>query len=266
MDPVAIAPCAVMGVVGLIVLAIALGAGARRRRREFMQRFAAQLGGNVLSNDPFGNPTLHWNARGVAANLQYHYGSKNRHAFTQIHFQWTPAGSLRITPEGMFTGLRKFFGTQDIQVGYAEFDRRFLIQGSPDPWVAESLYGPVRDLITRLANLGELRLEAGPPGVTIQVGTCLMETAQFGEFIELAGALLEEFVGHAHSGGIQIVTADLVAAAGKCPVCGGDMDEHLRRCSSCRTPHHDDCWEYFGGCAIFGCASRKGTKVRERAN
>lgn len=26
-------------------------------------------------------------------------------------------------------------------------------------------------------------------------------------------------------------------------------------CPSCATPHHEDCWEYLGGCSTFGCAS-----------
>ena len=43
-----------------------------------------------------------------------------------------------------------------------------------------------------------------------------------------------------------------------CPVCACAMtdNEELHVCETCDTPHHKDCWEYTGGCAIFGC--RKG--------
>lgn len=42
---------------------------------------------------------------------------------------------------------------------------------------------------------------------------------------------------------------------GKCPVCKYpllQLDE-LHKCPGCDTPHHVDCWQYNGGCAVFGC-------------
>lgn len=41
----------------------------------------------------------------------------------------------------------------------------------------------------------------------------------------------------------------------ECPVCATSMDAGaLRTCPRCETPHHADCYEFAGGCAIFGCA------------
>lgn len=40
----------------------------------------------------------------------------------------------------------------------------------------------------------------------------------------------------------------------QCPVCAGAITEATpRTCPRCDTPHHGDCWDYVGGCAIFGC-------------
>jgi hypothetical protein len=52
---------------------------------------------------------------------------------------------------------------------------------------------------------------------------------------------------------------------GVCPVCACSLDDgsELHRCNICLTPHHKDCYEYAGGCAIFGC--RKGL-ARERVD
>lgn len=41
----------------------------------------------------------------------------------------------------------------------------------------------------------------------------------------------------------------------KCPVCGDPLVERVRACPRCETPHHDDCWEFSGGCSIYGCAA-----------
>lgn len=46
------------------------------------------------------------------------------------------------------------------------------------------------------------------------------------------------------------MNAELVA---RCPVCGSAVEASPWRCARCETPHHADCAEYFGGCAIFAC-------------
>lgn len=39
----------------------------------------------------------------------------------------------------------------------------------------------------------------------------------------------------------------------KCQVCGEDIGEELVFCARCRTPHHQECWEYYGSCTVYGC-------------
>ena len=41
-----------------------------------------------------------------------------------------------------------------------------------------------------------------------------------------------------------------------CPVCATAIKDEIASCPRCETPHHPDCWDYAGGCAIFGCDSR----------
>lgn len=40
----------------------------------------------------------------------------------------------------------------------------------------------------------------------------------------------------------------------RCPVCGDDIPGSPRCCQRCHTPHHEECWQYVPGCAVFGCA------------
>lgn len=51
---------------------------------------------------------------------------------------------------------------------------------------------------------------------------------------------------------------NLPESGASCPVCACSLDDgsKLHICTLCFTPHHKDCWDYTGGCAIFGC--RKG--------
>jgi hypothetical protein len=47
--------------------------------------------------------------------------------------------------------------------------------------------------------------------------------------------------------------AMLPVATVRCPVCGASVGDAPWRCARCDTPHHADCAEYFGGCAVFAC-------------
>ena len=51
------------------------------------------------------------------------------------------------------------------------------------------------------------------------------------------------------------------ATKGRCPVCGQSMEEELHRCGACLALHHEDCWTYFGGCAIYACSRAGGTRL-----
>ena len=49
-----------------------------------------------------------------------------------------------------------------------------------------------------------------------------------------------------------------------CPVCSTPVGDEARECGLCFTPHHKDCWEYLGGCAVFAC--RKSFDHKELLN
>lgn len=44
----------------------------------------------------------------------------------------------------------------------------------------------------------------------------------------------------------------------KCSYCSTEIGTYERgvSCTRCGRPHHSDCWDENGGCAIYGCSSR----------
>lgn len=57
-----------------------------------------------------------------------------------------------------------------------------------------------------------------------------------------------------------------MSAGFRCPVCGGHELAGTVDCPSCQTKQHKDCWDWIGGCSIFGCASARAEPRRgERA-
>ena len=51
------------------------------------------------------------------------------------------------------------------------------------------------------------------------------------------------------------IQPSILSDQGDCLVCGVSLEEEIRTCTRCETPHHIDCWEYSQGCAVFGCKS-----------
>ena len=48
-----------------------------------------------------------------------------------------------------------------------------------------------------------------------------------------------------------------------CPVCACVVRDQAKVCPSCHTVHHEECWAYADGCAIFGCPEEQFVKPTE---
>lgn len=250
----------------VIVIAIVIGVGLAQsgRRGQNLRAAAERFGGTVIPSFWSGD-RVEFPVDGIPAEATYHAGSKNRAAFTRVRFEFRPPGHLRVIPEGFFASLRKMFGAQDIEFGEKGFDAAFLVQGSPEPWVREVMDRETRGRIHRLSGLGatfwrgaHVSIEAGPGGVIIFCQRNLVgDRAQLDSFLDEAVAVFRHLRTPVTEG-IQILSAEEHAGRGECPVCASALDSSLHRCPTCGTPHHRDCWDYFGGCAIYGCARRGG--------
>ena len=67
-------------------------------------------------------------------------------------------------------------------------------------------------------------------------------------------------------GSVAIVAAHQKEVA-CCPVCRTTVEQEPHLCPRCHTVHHEECWAYAGGCAIFGCENKgKSLVIREDKN
>lgn len=49
------------------------------------------------------------------------------------------------------------------------------------------------------------------------------------------------------------ITGPVTEGDAQCPVCGDPDPVDRVPCPACGVRYHRECWEYFGGCAIYGC-------------
>lgn len=238
-----------------------------KRWKEHLRVVAARYGGRVPEGAWSGN-YAECAVDETPFRIEFFNGGKNSSPYTRVRFSWTPPGTLRLAPEGFWTGVRKLFGAQDLRLGNAAFDERFLIQGAPEAWVrgalTPELQGEIRALADSLGVLrvpGGVRIEAVPSGVTVACARNLAPTqADLEEFVDRAVRIFRCLRSSGAdaparaSADVEFLKVDR-AVTGECPVCGGPFEGALRNCPACATPHHADCWAYFGGCAIYACGS-----------
>lgn len=262
-----------MGTLGAVLLGLgfsalmggAVYAMARQvaKMKRNLQDAADRFGGKVLPGGVWRHTRLVIDVDGVPGELTYFMGTDKAPPWTRLRFSWTPPAQMRIIPEGFFASIRKFFGAVDIQVGDPEFDAAFLIQGKPEDWVRQALGAEARRLVVALRDVGTsrwrgkgIRVDLGPTGLMLFVQRNLtQERAALEGFLEHAIGLLGVLRGW-QGAALQVLSVAEAIAAGRCVVCGNALEEPIRRCETCKTPHHAECWDYFGGCAIFGCEPR----------
>jgi hypothetical protein len=159
-------------------------------------------------------------------------------------------------------------GTRLVKTGSVDFDRRFVIQANDAEMARDFLHPEVRAAIfnlSRLVDPGGMLVSINPERLLVQIDRNLGQSSE-----GLTQAVSESLlihdglhlgVGRRMTEGIEIVDGhepDPVPEGPPiCKVCGEIIDGGaVVLCSSCRTPHHRDCWEYIGACSIYGCGCR----------
>lgn len=250
----------VVMVVGALVAALSAAVASEKARRRAAFEVAAERFGGRLQESFWTGKSMSFEVEGVSAELTYFGGTDKAPPWTRVHFKW-PGQALRVAPERGWASLKKFFGAEDIQIGDPAFDAAFLIQGER-AWVLEALTPEVRGLISRLNLLGSssgffgrregIQLDLTPAGLILK---CYRNHVRNQDdlltFLETSVALLQ--VLQAASAGEPVISVEEVVRAGKCPVCSDGSGDLSRRCGGCQASYHRECWDYLGGCAIFGC-------------
>ena len=233
-----------------------------RARTETLDSLGRRWQGRVFPASWFSQPSLEIRIDGIPGVVTFHTGGKRQGAWTKVHFNWSSRHRLRITPEGFTSWLRSLVGGADIEVGDPAFDATYWIESSDPRWTREVLTASVRRGMLKLREEGGwfgttvVTVDLGPAGLVLKVARLLVdEPVALERFVDLAVLILSEARGVGESAGIVIAAMETKAGS-ECPVCGHAVS-HERTCPRCRTPHHEDCWKYMGGCAIFGCAARR---------
>jgi len=238
---------------------------ARRRDRVY-EEIAARWSGKSISGGYFGRPVMRFTVAGVSAKLDtYSTGGEHPKVYTQLQFGWLD-GQLRceVYPEKYLHRVGKMLGMTDIQIGSDDFDPRYIINGNSDETIRQLLSFEVQHAIDALRGF----LGNDDINVSVRGGQLLIrKLSEIGNvptldrFVRL-GIRLYEAASNTNAEGIDFVAGDksegsLSLNSAVCQVCGDGVAVDAVFCRSCKTPHHQDCWEYYGRCSTYGCGQEK---------
>ena len=152
-----------------------------------------------------------------------------------------------------------------VRVGDPEFDRGFVVQAN-DAEMARSFLSAGGPRGGRRTSSGWRRpagmlVSINPERLLVQVDRNLAAQAESLLFAVHEALIvhdgLQPGVASRLSQGIAIVETGPAdpedAGPPVCKVCGEPIVEPEVVCTTCRTPHHRDCWEFIGSCSIYGC-------------
>lgn len=256
---------------GIIVLVIRLHIRAKKRLDDTFLRLARRVNGRCSLGGLWGTPSVKFAYRNAYTLLDIFPGSEGALDYTQLHMAW-PDSEFRceVYPGNAFSRLNRFFGMQDIEIGSAEFDRDYVIQGNHSDEIRNFLNADVRQRINRLQMIsqnGDFYLSISGGRLIIKTRGHVSDYADLEKFVMLSLDLYD-CATQAGAAGIKFVEslpeAKLSLKEAVCQVCGESVKLDAVFCRACKTPHHKDCWEYYGACSTYGCGQRRYLVQRAR--
>lgn len=247
----------------IIVVLVGFASKAQARADRWNRAYhalAQRYGGQCMPAGWFGYPSVRfqYGATHVLINT-YKAGNKNFH--TQIHINWVDAHfRLEIYPDWSDIRPRPLRGMQNVDIANEEFEQRYTIRSNSSEETASFLSDGVRWQIDRLRHLhgsDDVYLAIHRGRLLIKKPAALFIFHDLEEFTQLALELYDqsmltrmvgiEFV----EDGVQMINEAI------CQICGEEITTDMVFCRRCKTPHHLECWQYYGSCAVYGCQEQR---------
>jgi hypothetical protein len=243
----------------------------QQHQTKTLERIAQRFRGRLEAGSLFLRGQVRLRFLGYPALLKYVQHGKNS-VHTTFSITWPDRSfRLEVYPQDIMSGFRRLWGMEDIEIGSAEFDRSFYISGNSRASVRETLSSEVQAIIWKLSQLGPAKIY-GARDVQVQIlgGVLSITTPRYltsyehlEQFVTLSAELFQAAM-RTRDAGIEFVTPTTTgdvkepdAEESQCQVCGEPLAKDLVWCAACKTPHHRECWEYFGGCSTYACGHKQ---------
>lgn len=229
-----------------------------------LKQLAIRLNGHVYGGTLFAMPRIAVQDHGQRFDLRVDSPkSDSSRKILYLSGPW-PGDQTRVMlyPESFWTRANKFMGLQDLLIGEPEFDHTFVIQGNSHQELLDLLKPDVQGLLINAWTMSPtISLSIAGGQICLAIETDMNQasmTGQFSSFLDLRRRMLHNVMKRVHAvnskpSELQFKMAHLKTESATCLVCGTEVSRIRVSCRRCQTPHHRDCWGYFGGCSRYGC-------------
>jgi hypothetical protein len=160
-----------------------------------------------------------------------------------------------------FQPLRVTSGAAEVTLGDPAFDREYIVRADDAAHARAVLSPELRGAMAKMRGLGGgglVRFDLHPFKAVVQKEEALAHPEELRRFALDCLDLLRDLKGSLEmQSGIEFHDgAPKRPAAAQCPVCQSGIERGRVACRRCKTPHHEECWKYFGACSMFACGEK----------
>ena len=209
-------------------------------------------------------PWLEGRVHNRLIRLRAHEGEKDWNVEVTINLDNPSQSELMLEPESTRQAISSYF-RQEPRIGDEEFDGQFHIVTTANEDELRSLISePIREglLYVRQRRGGRVVLQLTRTELRFEERGATEELEGYGKLLlslcALAAAAENEKLVTTEGSFLMELVAGNADSEATCPVCSTCLGETNTYCVACGTPHHADCWEYNGGCAIYACRCKDG--------
>ena len=243
-----------------------LGGHDLGRLRETFQQLAELYDGQLHDRQLFESPKVSFAYHGARALLSIYEANENETRFYTQLTVTVPEGwahRLEIFPQRFAEGDVRYLNVDDIKIGDAAFDARYVVKSDDPVFARDALDARTRQAVDDLRNLlgnDRVLVSVNASRLMVRKQEILGSFDDLVVFCELACRLFDRLLERAQrEAGIEIVDDPVVDPVDPvCQVCGAKIPQEVRLyCRRCRTPHHKDCWEFNGQCSTYACGEKR---------
>ena len=216
------------------------------------------------------SPSVRFRHRGVPASVDIvKSGPKSNGSYTRVLLRWPENRfGCEVFPAGTWAKFGRF-GMRDVDIGSPDFDESYVITSHDKEAVKNFLSPGVQTQIDRIRFLHVY----DDVYLSVNRGTLIVKKRGIIRQPELLETLVQEVLDlydqavMTLSQGVQFVDdaqAGVPADGAVCQICGDAIGSEMVLCRRCKTPHHLDCWKYYGSCSTYGCSESRFMAVKKR--
>jgi len=252
----------IFGGVGVLILTVTHH--ARQKRLRFCEELAGRVGGRFRPADLFSRHQIQFALLDRPCVLEFRDG-KHPYSHLTMQLPGQVGGWLKISDNGAAEFFLGLFKGPRFATGDRNFDDAYTVRGWPEHLVGK-VFSPGRRIeamraVRRLNHCAgySLEVKSGRLDLRIRervddigVGMAMVRTAEdFLRFLFDLDAVTDP--------GIQWGESR-ERLTGLCAICTTVLREPLVRCGRCQSPFHQECWDYTGRCATYGCDPKPGRR------